>query len=105
MLTSNEPEGILLFEVCSAGCCIERKTFLLTRRVGIAMGCHAARKVAPGTILGVRAQGGAEGKAAYYVIRFRDAAWGAASSVEELALPELLALPGLECFVLLLIFG
>ncbi|MFZ5918236.1 MAG: CPBP family intramembrane glutamic endopeptidase [Chloroflexota bacterium] len=79
--------------------------YLLTRRVGIGVGYHAAWNFAVATILGIGSQSDSSGATAFYVMRSDDAAWALAMNSNELTLPVLLALLGLELVALLLILG
>lgn len=79
--------------------------YLLTGRVGIALGYHAAWDFTMETVLGFGAQGDAGDPIALYSVRFRDATWAPAATPDGLALPVLLALLGLELVAVLLILG
>jgi membrane protease YdiL (CAAX protease family) len=79
--------------------------YLLTGRVGIALGYHAAWDFAMVTILGIGAQSDANGTTAFYLARFEDVAWASAANSGEITLPALLALLALELVALLLILG
>jgi hypothetical protein len=79
--------------------------YLLTGRVGIALGYHTTWDFSLVTVLGVGAQSGASATTAFYIVRFNDATWASDISYNELALPVLLALLGLELVALLSILG
>jgi hypothetical protein len=84
---------------------VKGSCYLLTRRIGIAVGYHAAWNFSMITILGMEAQGGTTGTTAFYIVRFTDATWASAATGSEMTLPVLLALLGLELVALLLILG
>jgi membrane protease YdiL (CAAX protease family) len=79
--------------------------YLLTRRVGIALGYHAAWDFVMIAVLGIGSQSGTGGTTAFYIMRSDDAAWASGINLNELTLPVLLALLGLELGALLLIAG
>jgi membrane protease YdiL (CAAX protease family) len=95
--------AFLVFVLLAAA--IKSLSYLLTGRVGIALGYHAAWDFAVATVLGIGAESGAGGTTAIYISHFDDTAWASAASPEAFALPVLLALLGLELVGLLLILG
>lgn len=79
--------------------------YLLTGRVGIALGYHAAWDFALATVFGIGAESGDSGSTAFYVMRFVDTNWGSTANDSEITLPTLLVLVVLEFVALLLILG
>lgn len=92
--------AFVLLAAAIKGCC-----YLLTGRVGIALGYHAAWDFALATILGIGAEGGASGSTAFYAMQFVDTNWGSTANDSEITLPTLLVLVVLEFVALLLILG
>ena len=79
--------------------------YLLTGRVGVALGYHAAWDFTLATVLGVGTQSGAGATAAFYAVHSDDPTWASAAGGNELGPPVLVALLGLELAALLLILG
>jgi membrane protease YdiL (CAAX protease family) len=102
MMHSGNPAFLMFVLLATA---VKGSSYLLTKRIGIAVGYHAAWDFAMITILGVGAQVGVDGATAFYIMRFSDVTWGSTVNYDELTLPAMLALLGLEFIALLLILG